>query len=146
MIFLLDGVCQYVFCVSYMTQRVTELVNMNHDFFFFCCSCFGRVPLLILFYSLPRCTAFLLLTSRTVSTLSAVRRIFKLEGESLENSVFLHYRLLGWCLFKVNWTGVIWEMFREKCSLICSNGLHGGPGGWIACPDFKKTSSSDFFE
>ena len=107
-----------------------ERANMNRDFFFFSSACvqtffcFGSVPLLLLLYcSSHRAVLFLLLTSRRLSPLSALRKIFKWDGESAENSVFLHYRLLGLCLFQGNWTGVIWEMFREKRSLIGSKGL-----------------------
>lgn len=50
-------------------------------------------------------------------------KAFRWDGESVENCVFLHYRRLGLCLIQENWTGVIWELFREERSLIGSKGL-----------------------
>lgn len=125
--------CVFGSCMSYTPRSVTGSALSASEwtwivtFFFpapvFRCSCSGSVPLPILRRCSSHPAGFLLLTPRRASPLSAVRKIFKWDGESVENSVFLHYRLLGLCLFQGNWTGMIWDLLREKCSLIGSKGL-----------------------
>lgn len=103
----------YIFWLLFVCSTWQTALWVPEYIFCFFSACFD-VPL-------PTRSSFIMNFTYSESFFSAVMKIIKMG--LVEKCVFLHYRQLGLRLFQENWTGVIWEMFRERCFLIGSKGL-----------------------